>query len=71
MRKRKTKVKMMSALYKVGKVRCNKKGHRLSYSQKHDAYYCKICNKWLEKRCSSEPQSCELCNGRPRRPLEK
>jgi uncharacterized protein (DUF1778 family) len=30
------------------------------------AYYCPVCNEWLEPRCD-DPQ-CELCAGRPERP---
>lgn len=38
-----------------------------SYSEKHDAYYCKKCNKWLEKGCKDK--TCEFCSKRPKTPL--
>jgi hypothetical protein len=42
--------------------------HPRSYSQKHDAYYCEKCDKWLEGNCR-DPE-CEFCRDRPERPSE-
>lgn len=43
-------------------------GHRkeVVYLEKYDAYACKQCNKWLEKRCSD--RKCPFCSKRSRRP---
>lgn len=38
------------------------------HNEKHDAYYCGGCNKWLEKVCN-EPD-CDYCKGRPDKPSE-
>jgi hypothetical protein len=39
------------------------------YSEEYDAYFCPICNIWLEDRCN-DPE-CEFCNIRPLTPREK
>ena len=39
-----------------------------SYSEEHDCFYCKPCNKWLEEKCDDE--ECEYCRGRPPRPSD-
>lgn len=31
------------------------------YSERYDAYYCKLCDLWLEPRCGLE---CNICRGR-------
>ncbi len=41
--------------------------HKRSFSEKHDAYYCAKCNKWLDDVCKSE--KCEFCSKRPDNPL--
>jgi uncharacterized protein (DUF1778 family) len=35
-------------------------------SERWDAYYCPVCNEWLERRC--DDPTCEFCAGRPERP---
>ena len=37
--------------------------HKMGYSEKHDAYYYKHTNEWVEPRCSD--LTCEFCNDRP------
>ena len=39
------------------------------YSSKHDSYYCKECNIWLEEKCNDF--KCEYCNKRPNNPIQK
>jgi len=46
--------------------KCNKQ--TVKYSNKHDAYYCENCNKWLEKVC--DDKTCKFCKGRPKTPKE-
>ena len=46
----------------------NHNGHVTVYNEKHDAYYCKTCDEWLEDICTD--RSCAHCNGRPLRPSE-
>ena len=38
------------------------------YSEEHDCFYCKPCNKWLEEKCDDE--ECEYCCGRPPKPSD-
>jgi len=44
---------------------CNCNEDKL-YSDKYDAYYCKVCNKWAEDKCSDP--TCEYCTTRPDQP---
>ena len=32
-----------------------------TYSERFDAYYCRLCDMWLEPRCGLE---CDICRGR-------
>lgn len=41
-------------------------GSALTRSERWDAYYCPVCNEWLEGRC--DDPACEFCAGRPERP---
>ena len=34
--------------------------------ERHDAYFCIACDRWLEKRCGDA--QCEFCSRRPERP---
>lgn len=47
------------------------KGHEpkleARYNFRYDAYYCAVCDKWLEGLC---PDGCTLCMGRPEKPSE-
>lgn len=38
------------------------------YCEKHDAYFCKECDIWIEPRCSD--LTCEYCNARPPKPSD-
>ena len=40
--------------------------HEKKYCPKHDAYYCVVCDVWLEKKCSDK--TCQFCHERPDRP---
>ena len=48
--------------------KCNKCQREHSYCEKHDAYYCKDCNIWLEKNCGDK--TCEYCFNRPEKPSQ-
>ncbi len=37
-------------------------------SEQHDAYFCSLHDKWLEKSCKDH--GCEYCRYRPARPSE-
>ena len=39
-----------------------------SYSARYDAYYCELCNKWLEVACNDP--NCEYCAERPEKPSQ-
>jgi hypothetical protein len=45
---------------------CPKCQSEKQYSGQYDAYYCELCNVWLEERC--EDDSCEYCQTRPAKP---
>ena len=47
---------------------CPSCGGEKQYSNKYDAYYCELCNKWLEDRCADT--ECELCISRPNKPSQ-
>jgi len=47
---------------------CKECKKKLSYNEKHDAYYCKRCNIWNEKNCGFE--KCCFCRDRPEKPLK-
>jgi hypothetical protein len=38
------------------------------YSNKYDAYYCELCNIWLEEKC--EDEGCDFCVERPEKPSQ-
>jgi len=37
---------------------------QVEYDEKHDAYYCPSCLKWLEDKCGNP--KCGFCKGRPK-----
>ena len=37
--------------------------------EKHDAYYCPKCNRWIEPIC--DDPTCEYCKERPKKPLQE
>ena len=47
---------------------CSKCRSETKYSNKYDAYYCELCNKWLENTCS-DPE-CTYCQTRPEKPSQ-
>lgn len=49
-------------------IKCHKCKCKASYNEKYDAYYCKDCNIWLEKKCSDS--DCKYCANRPNSPKE-
>lgn len=53
----------------VKKPTCLNCGEALSYNEKYDSYFCKLCNQWTEKTCK-EPRCC-YCPNRPEKPTEK
>lgn len=48
--------------------KCRKCNEPNVYVQKYDAFACKSCNIWNEKKCVHG--SCILCKGRPEKPFE-
>lgn len=48
---------------------CSKCNSEIQYSNKYDAYYCELCNEWLEPKC--EDPECEFCNTRPNKPSQR
>lgn len=38
------------------------------YNIKYDAYYCELCNIWLEEKCSDP--GCNFCFIRPEKPSQ-
>lgn len=38
----------------------------LERNEKHDAYFCKVCDAWLESQCTDS--DCEFCPNRPEKP---
>ena len=48
--------------------KCVRCGSAATYSERCDANYCAVCNRWLESAC--DDPSCPYC-GRPKRPLPR
>ena len=44
---------------------CNRCGTRIQRDERRDAYYCRVCRRWLEPRCGD--RACWFCRGRPAR----
>lgn len=47
---------------------CSACGSEKTYSSKYDAYYCELCNIWLEQKCSDT--TCHFCTTRPEKPSQ-
>jgi transcription initiation factor TFIIIB Brf1 subunit/transcription initiation factor TFIIB len=50
----------------LSKNTCPTCGSEKSYSNKYDAYFCELCNVWLEEKCTDS--GCEFCAIRPNKP---
>lgn len=46
---------------------CDECGSESVRSEKHDAYFCRKCNVWLEPICPAGDE-CSLCRKRPEKP---
>jgi hypothetical protein len=51
-----------------GRSKCPTCGSEKQYSNRYDAYYCELCNKWLEEPCTDS--TCEFCSIRPAKPSQ-
>ena len=40
------------------------------YSEKYDSYYDDETNEWIERKCE-DGEECQLCEGRPEKPLQR
>lgn len=49
-------------IYTTKVLRCNKCSSLGEYCKTHDAYYCSVCNTWLEPKCSDI--DCKFCKDR-------
>ena len=53
--------------------RCETCNQLWSYSDKFDAYFCKICNEWKENTCNRKDlvgdDGCDICSNRPEKPI--
>ncbi len=47
---------------------CSGCGSEVKYNNRYDAYYCELCNQWLEVKCN-DPE-CEYCPERPNKPSQ-
>lgn len=43
-------------------------GSEPEWNERHDAFFCPVCNVWLEPRCFNA--SCHFCAGRPEKPSQ-
>lgn len=48
---------------------CPKCGSIGIYAEYYDSFYCKVCNIWLESKCSDP--LCSFCSKRPEFPKDK
>jgi ribosomal protein S27E len=51
----------------VEDIRCPACDERKIYYDRYDAYFCAVCNSWLESNCG-DPE-CDYCRDRPAAPL--
>lgn len=49
------------------KLFCKICGSLARYHNYFDAYFCGVCNTWMEQKC--EQEKCRYCCDRPERPL--
>ena len=49
---------------------CYKCEGQASYNERHDAYFCKPCDEWLEGACNSDCDCYDYFGGRPEKPSE-
>ena len=47
---------------------CKVCSSEVQYNAQFDAYYCELCNEWLERKCN-DPE-CEYCAERPEKPSQ-
>jgi hypothetical protein len=47
---------------------CKNCGSEIQYNNQYDAYFCELCNKWLEESCGNP--TCDYCNERPEKPSQ-
>lgn len=47
---------------------CPKCSSEKQYNDQYDAYYCELCNQWLEEKCYDV--KCEYCAERPEKPSQ-
>ena len=46
---------------------CGEKSFYSDWASGYDAYYCVVCNKWLNPGCGDP--NCEFCKDRPEKPI--
>ena len=46
---------------------CN---HNRQYNDEFDAYYCDVCDSWLEAKCTDDLCDSGYCANRPDKPSE-
>jgi len=46
----------------------NNSAHKVVINYKYDAYYCTVCDTWLEGKCAQF--ECWACSERPEKPSE-
>lgn len=44
-------------------------GNKPDYDFDHDAFFCKVCDVWLDEKC--DDVNCEYCKDRPEKPSSK
>jgi hypothetical protein len=50
------------------KCNCGTRRTDRTFSAKYDAYFCPICDTWLEPKCNDD--NCVYCVNRPKKPSQ-
>lgn len=49
--------------------KCVKCNSNLIHYEIHDAFFCPLCNTWVNEKCD-DSNGCEYCDNRPKEPLD-
>ena len=63
------KIEIDPAIRKRPPYVCGKCKRKALHNSRADAYYCRYCNRWTEKKCGDK--TCVWCQERPKLPIKR